>query len=230
MRFASLLSFASASASALACAFAAAPVALATTLALGACGTSSSSSSKPPETAAPLEIKPMPSSAPVASGPSSPKAEPPPVPKGKCIASSATPAPGILAPPLAASTLEGGRTGVNNQRVTVVYYWATWCAPCKAAFPRLEKLWEKNAGRGVDVWAVSVDDDKVDVAPFVKSLQVRFPIAWDEGHTVASCWKVSTMPTTYVVDREGVLRFIHEGAQDPDQDAATLQQEIDSLL
>jgi len=196
------------------------------TVAIAACG---GSPAKPADTAAPLEIKPMPSGAPIPIA-ASPKAEAPPVAKGKCIAKLGAATPGTVAPPLAATTLEGGRTGVDNQRVTVVYFWATWCGPCRQAFPRLEKLWEKDAGRGVDFFAVSVDDDKTDIAPFVKSVQSRFPVAWDEGHTVASCWKVDTMPTTYVIDREGILRFIHAGAHDPDQDAATLDKEIESLL
>lgn len=117
---------------------------------------------------------------------------------------------------------------MNDQRVTVVHFWATWCAPCAQSFPKLEKLWEKDHTRGLDLFAVSVDDEAQPIPSFVKQYNTQFPISWDEGHFVAQCWKVQTMPSTYIIDREGVLRFQHAGWRDGDADV--IAREVESLL
>ena len=155
---------------------------------------------------------------------SAPIAAPPPPAKGPC---GKTPV-GKSAPPLDVKSLSGPKVEVGAGHVTVVHVWATWCGPCALSFPRFEKLWEKNNGRGMDLLAVPVDDDAQAVPQFARQHGARFSIAFDDGHVAAECWKVQTMPTTYVIDREGVLRFEHDGWRDGDADI--IEKEVESLL
>ena len=102
-------------------------------------------------------------------------------------------------------------------KIAVVDFWATWCGPCKQSFPKLEELAKQNSGK-VQVVGISVDDKSDGVADFAKANGATFPIGWDDGHTIAGRWKVDTMPTTYILDSTGKVRFIHAGYKDGEAD------------
>ena len=102
-------------------------------------------------------------------------------------------------------------------KIAVVDFWATWCGPCKQSFPKLEELAKQNSGK-VQVVGISVDDKSDGVADFAKANGATFPIGWDDGHTIAGRWKVDTMPTTYILDATGKVRFIHAGYKDGEAD------------
>ena len=117
-------------------------------------------------------------------------------------------------------------------KIAVVDFWATWCGPCKQSFPKLEELAKQNSGK-VQVIGISVDDKSDGVADFAKANGATFPIGWDDGHTIAGRWKVDTMPTTYILDSTGKVRFIHAGYKDGEADViakelATLSSEPSS--
>jgi peroxiredoxin len=123
---------------------------------------------------------------------------------------------GKPAPDLSMQTVNGkGSVTMESLKgkVAVIDFWATWCGPCKQSFPKLEELAKKYAGK-VEVIGVSVDDSKDGVAEFAKEHGATFPIGWDDGHSIANRWKVGTMPTTYVVDSSGTVRYIHDGYHD----------------
>lgn len=128
---------------------------------------------------------------------------------------------GNPAPPVA-----NAKVGVGQ--VTLVYYWATWCAPCQQDFRGYEKIWAKNKDRGMDMIAISVDDENTGLHDFANQNGGTFPLAWDVGHKDANCWHVDTMPTTFVVDRTGVIRFVHNGSHSGEADKVA--EEIESLL
>lgn len=123
---------------------------------------------------------------------------------------------GKPAPDLSITTVNGkGNVTMESLKgkVAVIDFWATWCGPCKQSFPKLEELAKKYSGK-VEIVGVSVDDSKDGVAEFAKEHGATFAIGWDDGHTIANRWKVGTMPTTYVVDATGTVRFIHDGYHD----------------
>ena len=122
--------------------------------------------------------------------------------------------------PVTASGLAG--------KVVIVDFWATWCAPCKEELPVLEKLYQKYKGRGLVVVGVSVDEEAGNVAPFIKKMKVSFPIVHDAGHKIADRFKPPKMPSSYVVDRNGIVRHVHEGFHA--KDAAALDAEVQALL
>jgi peroxiredoxin len=124
---------------------------------------------------------------------------------------------GTKVPPFQLERLDGGgRVDLPNGRVTVIAFLATWNAPAKHMLVPLQQLHADYAAKGLDVIAVFVDDEATGVREFAESHGVRFAVTWDKGHVVADKLRPSSMPTAYVVDRSGILRFAtfgyHEGA------------------
>jgi peroxiredoxin len=113
-------------------------------------------------------------------------------------------------------------------KVVVVDFWATWCAPCRESMPELEKLYKKYAAKGVAVVGVSVDKEPGAIKPFIEKLNVTFPIVHDAGHGVADKFAPPRMPSSYIVDRKGVVRYVHGGYHAGD--AAVVEKELQELL
>jgi peroxiredoxin len=126
---------------------------------------------------------------------------------------------GKKAPSLAIQSLNGkGEVSLTSLtgKVTVVAFWATWCEPCKKSLTQLEELRAKSGGT-IEVIGISVDDTSSGVAEFAKAQGLSFPIAWDENHSLMWRWSVEAMPTTFVVDGKGRVRFVHEPDKKIDQ-------------
>lgn len=136
---------------------------------------------------------------------------------------------GASAPPLELPTPDGkGRVTLADHggKVVMVDFWATWCEPCRKSFPAYQKLVERSGGK-LTVIGVSVDEDPTGIAAFVAETGVRFPIAWDEGQKAAESYAPPTMPTSFTLDENGIVRFVHAGYELGDELA--LEQEITSL-
>ncbi len=121
-----------------------------------------------------------------------------------------------------------GKVTIVPGKVTIVDFWATWCEPCKKSFPALQELYTKYQASGLEIAALSVDDEKGGIAQFAKTYGAKFPVGWDQGHKVADQWKPENMPSTYVVDKDGVVRFTHKGYHEGEE--KELEKEIKSLL
>jgi peroxiredoxin len=80
----------------------------------------------------------------------------------------------------------------------------------------------------VVVFGISEDDEPDDIAGFVKETGVKFPVAWDAKKSVASGYQPETMPTLFIVDGNGLVRFVHLGFRDGDE--ADVEAKIKSLL
>ncbi len=115
---------------------------------------------------------------------------------------------------LAAPDLEGREVdvGADQGKVRVIDFWATWCEPCRDAMPELDRLEKELSPRGLAVYGVSFDEDPGLIPAFLAGTPVGFRILWDRGgEMLAERFRVNRLPTTLVVDRRGVLRFVHEG-------------------
>ncbi len=121
--------------------------------------------------------------------------------------------------------LEGAWPANTEGKIVVVDFWASWCAPCKASFPALSRLQEEFGPRVVIV-GVSVDEKKTAYEQFLARLKPSFATVRDGAHQLTAQVKVPTMPTSYVLDRHGVVRFVHPGFHDhtPQELRAQLQQ------
>ncbi len=111
-------------------------------------------------------------------------------------------------------------------KVVIIDFWATWCEPCKESFPAYQKLVDRLSGELVVV-GVSQDDDAKGIAAFRSETGAKFPLVWDDGKSVAKSYDPPSMPTAYVVDKSGIVRFVHVGYRVGDE--ATLEEEVRSL-
>ena len=142
---------------------------------------------------------------------------------------SCDPKVGAKAPVLSIDSMNGGgKMAITPGKVTLVDFWATWCGPCQSSFPKYQDLYSKYKSRGFEIIAVSGDDDKKEIPAFITKYRAKFPVGWDQGHEIASCWKPATNPTAYLIDKKGVVRHIH--AEWHEGDEKKLEEQIKSLL
>lgn len=136
---------------------------------------------------------------------------------------------GVGAPELDLAGPDGkARVRLEDHRgkVVLVDFWATWCEPCRQSFPAYQKLMDRSGGAFI-VLGISVDEEPTQIAQFVSETGVRFPIAWDEGQVAAGAYAPPTMPTSFVIDENGIVRFVHTGYRSGDE--LKLEQRIQSL-
>lgn len=149
-------------------------------------------------------------------------------------ASGANPLIGAPAPEFAAELVTGeGPASLqeSNGKIVIVDFWATFCEPCKKSFPKYQELVDQFGGE-VAVVAVSVDEpenaSKEQIEEFARNTGVKFPILWDKTHAVAEKYKPPTMPTSFVIDKQGIVRHVHAGYKAGEENA--LSAEIKALL
>ncbi len=117
----------------------------------------------------------------------------------------------------------------DRGHVLLLDVWATWCEPCRDALPTYEQLLKEYGARGLRVYAINVDGDQSFIEPFVKETKLTLPILLDPDAAVAERQlKVKMMPTSFLVDRRGFIRHVHEGFSE--EFLARYQAEIESLL
>ena len=114
-------------------------------------------------------------------------------------------------------------------KVVVVDLWASWCGPCKISFPAYAKMHQEYAAKGLAIVAVSVEEKKSDYDAFVKKMAPPFVTLLDAKHTLAANIDPPAMPTSYVVGRDGRVRYVHEGYHGAETDKL-LRKEIEGLL
>jgi len=131
-------------------------------------------------------------------------------------------------PDLKGAALEGAVPSTRG-KVLLLDFWASWCAPCRKSFPALEGIHQRYKARGLVVFGVSVDEDAGAMKRFLQQHAVSFSIARDQAHKLAEAVKVPTMPTTLLVDRRGVIRFVNSGFRGAETEAL-LAKQIEQLL
>jgi cytochrome c-type biogenesis protein len=125
-------------------------------------------------------------------------------------------------PAYAAPTLTGDSLAVRNLKgdVVLLNVWATWCIPCRKEIPELQALHQEFGSRGLRVLGVSVDagDADGDVRDFARAFGMTYPILRDPGETVSQLFAIPGVPASFLIDRDGVVRWRHLGpfkATDP---------------
>jgi len=111
--------------------------------------------------------------------------------------------------------------------VVLLDFWATWCAPCRVAVPKLGGLQARYGAQGLSVLGVSTEDS-AEVALFAQRMAMRYPVAVDRHAETTRSYGVVSMPTVVVIDRRGVVRDVLVG-YDPSGDAR-LETTIRALL
>jgi cytochrome c biogenesis protein CcmG/thiol:disulfide interchange protein DsbE len=133
-----------------------------------------------------------------------------------CLASKAEPQAkvGDPAPPFSVFTFEFKKIQFEAMRgkVVMLNYWATWCAPCREELPLLDAYYRRHAGDGLAIYAVKSENDQVTNQQLASLSKVlAFPLIWHlNGKGYGEINK--SLPTNYVIDRAGVVRYAAAGA------------------
>lgn len=135
-------------------------------------------------------------------------------------------------PGFSGKTLDGEKISLSDYKgkVTLVDVWASWCKPCKEEFPFLIELYEKYSDNDFSVLAVNIDEEKVNAEKFLKSLkkEVPFKILFDPESKVPNLYDIQAIPTTYILDKKGVIRYYHLGFMESEKEK--YKSEIETLL
>jgi thiol-disulfide isomerase/thioredoxin len=114
-------------------------------------------------------------------------------------------------------------------KVVLVDFWASWCAPCKASFPMMAQLHKDFSSRGLVIVAIGIDEKPANAVSFARKLSPPFSTLHDREQTLVKRVDVPTMPTSYVVARDGRVRFVHQGFHGGTTDRE-LRLQIEALL
>ena len=113
-------------------------------------------------------------------------------------------------------------------RVCLVDVWASWCAPCREALPFFAELHGRHAKAGLEVVALSVDEERSAAKDFVAPLKLPFVLLWDRNQAAVAGLDVAKMPTSFLVDRQGKVRALYAGFRADDR--AVIEREVVALL
>jgi thiol-disulfide isomerase/thioredoxin len=105
-----------------------------------------------------------------------------------------------------------------NGKVVFLNFWATWCGPCRFEMPSMEKLYQKLNAKGLEIVAVNLQEDRKTVQRFVDELGVSFPVLLDTTGRIGATYGARSIPTTYIVDREGFVIAGSIGTREWDTD------------
>lgn len=102
-------------------------------------------------------------------------------------------------------------------QVVMLNFWASWCGPCRKEMPLLDDLQKRYGKLGFIVLGVNVEEDSNKAKSLLKDIPVSFPILFDTQNTVSKQYKVSAMPSTVMIDRDGNMRYLHKGYKPGDE-------------
>jgi peroxiredoxin len=147
---------------------------------------------------------------------------------------------GTRAPDFTLPTTTGGSLTLstyfrNPAKVVVLNLWATPSIPCRAQVPYLVELNKNYTGRGVAIVSIALDMTKSKVRLFMRANSIEYPVALDpKAEKLRDSYKVQSVPVTYVIDKKGIIRYVHSGfPSNPDGQkkmTATIETEVKKLV
>jgi peroxiredoxin len=137
---------------------------------------------------------------------------------------------GGRAPALELADPDGGthRLGDYRGKVVLVNFWATWCAPCRAEMPSLERLRQSMQGRPFTVLAVNVGESARVAREFAEKLPVHFTVLLDRDTRVTKAWGARVLPASFLVGPDGSIRYSYFG--DLDWSGSDVRASIEALM
>ena len=131
------------------------------------------------------------------------------------------------APNFTLKSLRGENIKLSEHRgeVIMLSFWATWCDKCKENFTVLNDIYLKYRDQGFTLLSINnqEEDDIKKIRKWLKGRRVAYPILLDTTHTVSDNYEVADMPSTYILDRDGQLRYVHNGFKEGYQDEVIKQ-------
>ena len=149
---------------------------------------------------------------------------------GAAQARELKPYTGGATPPLVLQDIDGRPRDLRDFRgqVVLVNFWATWCPPCRAEMPSMQRLREKMAGRPFAIVTVDMGESPPEVRTFLKEVGLHFTVLMDRDGKALKQWKVFAFPTSFLLDAEGRIRYAVFGTTEWDEAEAVAK--INELL
>jgi peroxiredoxin len=141
---------------------------------------------------------------------------------------------GSRAPEIGLSDMRGRQMRMSGLRgkVVLVNIWGTWCRPCREEMPFLDRLYQRYRDQGLVVVGVAQDSDRSAVDRYLRRARVSYPIVHDGQHAVAQRYdqvsRERAMPRSFLVDRRGIVRYIHTSSRAGD--LPNMERQIQRLL
>ena len=128
---------------------------------------------------------------------------------------------GGATPPLALDDMQGKSHSLAEYRgkVVLVNFWATWCVPCREEMPSIDRLKSSMKGQPFEVLAVNLAEPLSRIEKFVAQLPLGFPLLRDRDGAAGKAWKAKLLPASYLIGRDGRIRYVVYGELDWTSDA-----------
>lgn len=125
---------------------------------------------------------------------------------------------GNIAPDFQLETLDGETVKLSDLRGerVMVNFWATWCPPCRAEMPDMQKFHENTDVKILAVNLIDTESSREKVPEFLDELGLTFPVLLDEGSELATEYKIVAYPTSFMIDSDGRIQFKAPGAMNYD--------------
>jgi thiol-disulfide isomerase/thioredoxin len=127
--------------------------------------------------------------------------------------------PGEKSPDFSAATLSGQQLKLSSLRGKVVLldFWASWCEPCKKELPILAKMAPRLKAKGIEIVAVNIDEDKQKALDFMKTRSLSLTVVADPSKAIVGRWEPPKMPSSFAIDKNGVVRAVNGGFEPGDE-------------
>ena len=138
---------------------------------------------------------------------------------------------GDTVPSFKARTIDGTKSiAVDDYRgkVVLIDFWASWCPPCLKSLPKYNELRREIGTSDFEIVAVNVDENTEDAKKFLAKHPVSYPIAKDPKGVLPGVFGVKAMPTSYLVDKNGVVKYVHAAFKEGDIEK--LRAQIEKLI
>ena len=136
------------------------------------------------------------------------------------------PLPDRPAPDFTLMSLDGTQVTLSKLKgqVELINIWATWCPPCRAEMPAIETVYEQYRDQGFTVLAVNLQEDPRSVAKFMQQYKLAFPALLDLDGQVSRAYQAYSLPSSFFVDRKGIIRQVYRGPMPRSVIAGTVEQ------
>lgn len=142
------------------------------------------------------------------------------------IAPDPAPQPNHLAPDFSLPAPDGTPIQLSDLKgkVVLINIWATWCPPCRAEMPMIQATYEQYRNQGFEVLAVNLQEQPRTVAAFMQQFGLTFATPLDVNGQVSAAYQATALPSSFFIDKQGVVRAVYRGPMQRSVIAGTVEQ------